>query len=219
MGEIHILTKDQKAFVHLVSQNEYLAKRFYFTGGTALSEYYLHHRYSDDLDFFSEQNIETDVLFPLLTDWSKELGCTFTARFIEVVYRCVLTFPSGTPLKVDFSYYPYKQLKPAKIDMGISIDSRFDIAVNKLVTLTQRQDIKDFVDCYFLWQQESFYDLIAGMEKKFRLSYDPITFASDLLMVEDFTVLPRMITPLNLDELKQFFRTKAQALGSTAVKK
>ncbi|MDR1696214.1 MAG: nucleotidyl transferase AbiEii/AbiGii toxin family protein [Endomicrobium sp.] len=25
---------------------------FYFSGGTALSEYYLRHRYSEDLDFF-----------------------------------------------------------------------------------------------------------------------------------------------------------------------
>ncbi len=219
MGEIQILTKDQQAFLHLVSHNEYITKRFYFTGGTVLSHYYLHHRHSDDLDFFSEEKIETDVLFPLLTGWAKELGCTLTARFIEVVYRCVFTFPSGIPLKVDFSYYPYKQLKPVKIDAGLSIDSRFDIAVNKLVTLSQRQDVKDFVDCYFLWQQESFYDLVAGMEKKFHVSYDPITFSSDILTVEDFTALPRMIAPVTLDELKQFFRTKATMLGSTATVK
>jgi len=83
MGKIQILTKDQQAFLYLVSQNEYMVKRFYFTGGTALSEYYLHHRYSDDLDFFSEEEVETDVLFPLLTDWSKALGCTITTRFME----------------------------------------------------------------------------------------------------------------------------------------
>jgi predicted nucleotidyltransferase component of viral defense system len=217
MGKIQIFTKNQQAFLHLVSQNEYITNRFYFTGGTALSAYYLHHRYSDDLDIFSEQEIETNVLLPLMTDWSKELGFTFTARFIEVVYRCVLTFSSGTPLKVDFSYYPYKRLQPSKRFDGIPVDSRFDIAVNKLVTLTQRQDVKDFVDSYFLWQHESFYDLVAGMEKKFHLSYDPITLSSDLLMVEDCKELPRMIRPLKLDDLKQFFRKKAKALGSTSV--
>ena len=126
-------------------------------------------------------------------------------------------FPSGIPLKVDFSYYPYKRIAPIKNETGISIDSQFDIAVNKLITLTQRQDIKDFVDCYFLWKKESFYDLVAGMEKKFHQSYDPITFASDLLMVEDFTNLPRMILPLKLDDLKQFFRTKAKDLSRAHV--
>lgn len=217
MGKIHILTKEQQAFLHLVSQNAYIAKRFYFTGGTALSEHYLQHRYSDDLDFFSEEEIETGVLLPLLTGWSQKLDCSMTARFIEVVYRCVLTFPSGISLKVDFSYYPYKRLQPVRNDIGISIDSRFDIAVNKLVTLTQRQDVKDFVDCYFLWQQESFYDLVAGMEKKFHLSYDPVPFSSDLLMAEDFTELPRMIKSLNLDDLKQFFRKKATEIAKPSV--
>lgn len=29
---------------------------FYLTGGTALSRYYLNHRHSDDLDFFTNNN-------------------------------------------------------------------------------------------------------------------------------------------------------------------
>lgn len=42
---------------------EYAAKsrvitdNFYLTGGTALSEFYLQHRLSEDLDFFSEQEL------------------------------------------------------------------------------------------------------------------------------------------------------------------
>lgn len=45
-------------------QNELLALvqganvDFYLTGGTALSRFYLNHRYSDDLDFFVNQNSE-----------------------------------------------------------------------------------------------------------------------------------------------------------------
>ncbi len=34
---------------------------FYLTGGTALSRYYLNHRYSDDLDFFVNQHSEFKV--------------------------------------------------------------------------------------------------------------------------------------------------------------
>lgn len=59
MGKIQILTKNQQALLHLVAGNGYLRDRFYFTGGTALSAYYLKHRYSDDLDFFSESEVET----------------------------------------------------------------------------------------------------------------------------------------------------------------
>ena len=35
---------------------EKLPVDFYLTGGTALSRVYLNHRYSDDLDFFVNQN-------------------------------------------------------------------------------------------------------------------------------------------------------------------
>ena len=34
---------------------------FYLTGGTALSRYYLNHRYSDDLDLFVNQHSEFKV--------------------------------------------------------------------------------------------------------------------------------------------------------------
>ncbi len=52
-----ILTAEQKAFLDLVSQEKYLCERFYFTGGTALAEFYLQHRPSEDLDLFSEKEI------------------------------------------------------------------------------------------------------------------------------------------------------------------
>jgi len=35
-----------------------LARQFYLTGGTALAAFYLHHRYSEDLDFFSETEFD-----------------------------------------------------------------------------------------------------------------------------------------------------------------
>jgi len=55
MGNIQILTARQKKVLSFVKENPYLTDRFYFTGGTALSYYYLHHRLSEDLDFFSEK--------------------------------------------------------------------------------------------------------------------------------------------------------------------
>ncbi len=47
------LTPLQKDVFLFFGQNEF-AKNFYWTGGTLLSYYYLHHRNSVDLDFFSE---------------------------------------------------------------------------------------------------------------------------------------------------------------------
>ena len=217
MGEIHILTKEQQVILDEVKQNKEF-KQFYFTGGTALSECYLQHRYSEDLDFFSDKEIDTKKIFVIITNWSRQHKFTFTSEFQEVVYTFLLKFNNGRELKVDFGYYPYKQIeKPNEIN-GIKTDSLKDIAVNKLLTVTQRNTVKDFVDLYFLLQQFTVRDLIYGLETKFKIRIEPFILASDFLKVEDFTFLPRMINSLTLDELQSFYRKKAQDLGAKFLK-
>ena len=41
-----ILSKNQKCVLELLSAEQSIAGRFYLTGGTALAEWYLHHRLS-----------------------------------------------------------------------------------------------------------------------------------------------------------------------------
>ena len=53
--EKSILTAHQKRILDLISKEKYFTDRFYFTGGTVLAEFYLKHRFSEDLDFFSEK--------------------------------------------------------------------------------------------------------------------------------------------------------------------
>ncbi|MDP2905864.1 MAG: nucleotidyl transferase AbiEii/AbiGii toxin family protein, partial [Candidatus Omnitrophota bacterium] len=55
MAQKGILTSDQKKFLQLASEENYIASEFYLSGGTALSAFYLFHRYSEDLDFFIEK--------------------------------------------------------------------------------------------------------------------------------------------------------------------
>lgn len=53
-----ILSPLQKKFISLLAQNQLLNKRFYLSGRTALAAYYLKHRLSEDLDFFSLKQID-----------------------------------------------------------------------------------------------------------------------------------------------------------------
>lgn len=217
MGKISILTKEQKILLDLITHNNYLSTNYYFTGGTALSEFYLHHRYSDDLDFFSRDDIDQQVIFGLMTKWGKQCDFRFESRFVEVVYRFKITFRSGSNYMVDFGHYAYNQLETEKKKYGfMSINSLRDIASNKLFTINQRTDVKDFVDLYFLLDDYyTLWDLIYSAEKKFKQAgFDILLLAQDLLKVEDFTSLPRMIKPLTLLQLKQFFRKEAKQLGS-----
>lgn len=218
MGKVSILTKEQDIILAEVKKSEFLSTNFYFTGGTALSAFYLQHRYSEDLDFFSEKNIDTETIFTFFQDLSRQHSFTFTSEFQQVVYIFLLKFNNTATLKVDFGYYPYKQIeKPNELN-GIKTDSLIDIAVNKLLTITQRDTAKDFVDLYFLLEKFTVWELIEGVRIKFRMQLEPFILASDFLKVEDFDYLPRMIRKLSLDELKSFFRQKAKEIGKRSIK-
>lgn len=217
MGEISNLTTEQKIILDEVKQDSFFRDQFYFTGGTALSSAYLNHRHSEDLDFFTEKKFDNRIVFTLISDWSKKHNFSLQSRFVEVVYIFNLTFSDKTEIKVDFSYYPYKRIEKGQVIGGIVVDSLTDIAVNKLLTITQRSEVKDFVDLYFILQKYTVWDLMEGVKMKFKTKIEPLLLGSDFLRVDDFDLLPKMITPLSLDELKSFFRKKAKEVGSRGV--
>ena len=92
-----------------------------------------------------------------------------------------------------------------------------DIAANKLLTVTQRNEAKDFVDLYYVLQKFTFWDLRTAVQVKFNVEIEPFTISADFLLVENFTALPRMIRPLTLPQLKEFYRDLAQELARTVV--
>lgn len=217
MGKIQLLTKEQQIILDEVSQNNFLRSRYYFTGGTALSAVYLQHRYSEDIDLFSQEKLDNQVILTLMQEFGQKHGFTIQARSTEVTYIFNLSFKNGENLKVDFAYYPYKRLKKGAVADGIEIDSLLDIAANKLLTISQRTEIKDFVDLYFLLQKFTIWDLIEGVQVKFKIETDPFLVAIDFLKVEDFEYLPKMIRDLDLETLKSFFRQKAKDLSKRSV--
>lgn len=183
-----------------------------------MAEFYLHHRLSEDLDFFSQKELDQEYLLDQMQKWSQKLGFKMESRFTEVVYSFNLTFTNNAKFKVDFGHYPYQLLEKRLEDNGLMIDSFKDIAVNKFFTVNQRTSVKDFVDLYFLLQKEfTVWDLIYGKEAKFKMETEILSMAEDFLKVDEFDALPEMIKPLTLVELKNFFRKKAVELSQTAV--
>lgn len=71
MVKEEILTLEQKKVLDLISKEDYLVRRFYFTGGTPLAVFYLFHRISKDLDFFSEEEIYLPSIEGLLVKLRK----------------------------------------------------------------------------------------------------------------------------------------------------
>jgi len=219
MGKISILTQEQKNVLDELTNNKFFRSQFYFTGGTALAHYYLQHRYSEDLDFFSENKFDNLAVLSLVEELKKKFHFDFQSRFAEVVYRFNLTFKNNTTLKIDFGIYPYKRVEKGINYKGLAIDSLLDIAINKLMAVNQRTDIKDFVDLYYLLKKFTIWDLMQGVKVKFHQENEPLLIAYDLLKIEEFTTLPKMIKPLTLDELKIFYRQKAKELGMKQVQR
>lgn len=226
MGKINkALLKDptftplQKFIFNEFSKDKKLVSQFYFTGGTALSAIYLGHRKSEDLDFFSDQEFDYSITDNFIEKIAKFKNLQIRLTQHERVRIFELVKGGKVGIKVDFAFYPYKRLEKGVSVSGVKIDSLFDIATNKLQTIINRTEVKDFVDLYFLLKEFTLWDLIYAVKKKFKLEIDLIWLGADYLKVERFENLPKMLVPLTLEELQDFYREQAKQLGMSVVKK
>lgn len=71
----NILTPLQRRFLAAFSQTA-LQRDFFLTGGTALAHFYLHHRLSEDLDFFTEIPGAVARVRPVLNSLANTLANT-----------------------------------------------------------------------------------------------------------------------------------------------
>lgn len=116
------------------------------------------------------------------------------------------------------NHYHYKRIKPGKMIDGLEVDSLQDIATNKLLTINQRNEVKDFVDLYFLLKEFTIWDLLYGVEAKFGMELDQLMVASDFLKIEEFDFLPKMLVPLDTKTLQEFFKKQAIEIGRRVTK-
>lgn len=206
------LNETQQKVLNLVAGEPGLAN-FYLTGGTALAGYYLSHRVSDDLDFFAFA--EPDKMF--LHAFAKRLKTALRAkemRFERLYDRNQFFFDlSGQELKIEFTKFPFKQIKkPRKVD-NLLIDSWRDIAANKLMAMLDRFEPKDFVDLFFILQKLDLKKVLQDTETKFGAKIDHIFLGGELVKVRRIKALPKMLKPLTIEELKNFFAKCAKELS------
>lgn len=144
---------------------------FYLAGGTALSLFYLHHRESEDLDFFTQEFDATRVM-EIITGLQKE-----TSKNIDLVSENLsgktadimiynLEYAEDRFLKIDFVKDVLLLINQPQIVEGIKILSIEDIYLRKIHAVSGlrigvdrigrnkftggRQTAKDLFDIYFL---------------------------------------------------------------------
>ena len=129
------LTHQQKLVLDAIASKKYFSQ-FTFGGGTALSSFYLNHRFSEDLDFFNEQEFDSQQLAIILSSLKKDLKIAkidFRQSFNR--FSFFLHFPNKEVLKLEFDYYPFPPIEKGKLYKNMRVDSLIDIAVNKLFTI------------------------------------------------------------------------------------
>lgn len=194
-----ILTPVQKAFLHKFVKSE-IRDAFRFTGGTALSAFYLEHRLSEDLDFFSSENVPLTVIEKFLKSINVVKDIAFSKLFDRNIFN--LNLKDGGYLKVEFTYYPLKNIEKYKIIENLRIDSFLDIIVNKLCAIADRSDAKDYVDVYFAIVNRglSLKELLNLAERKCGIKGIGHVLKSRLIQIPEGTdKLPLLI---NLTEIK-----------------
>ncbi len=193
-----------------------LSKKFYLSGGTALAEFYLHHRISEDLDFFTQEELNIDELKRFINVVCKNIS----VKKIEFqhgygLYAFFITTKTGEKHKIDFGQYPFGPIEKLKNFNGLLVEGLFDIAVNKAQIIASRPRLRDFIDLYFILKQKplwSFQELLKKSFEKFEMQADALQVGQNLLEVEKQIDMPLMIKKIDMKNIKEFFYKEAKKL-------
>ena len=211
--ENSVLTPLQQQVLVALFDRGLAEREYYLTGGTALSAFYLQHRYSDDLDFFTRKHDRLEEDFRYCGEILTSIGIVVASQDITEDYARLFVYSeeqADATLKIEFARdVPTMMALPAIHDQ-IVVDSFEDIAVNKVCTILSRTESKDFCDLFFILNESHYrldYLICRASEKEGTLSeeYGVLNFATNLLAVKVLQFLPRMIKPLTLEELRAYF--------------
>ena len=128
-----------------------LNQNFYLTGGTALGRFYLNHRYSMDLDFFTnaDEHFKNNTKF-IYRQVTKYFNVQNAQSVIYDDFARFYIHSNTTILKIELvNDIAYRTGNPISVKFGY-IDTPINILSNKLSALLGRDEPKDVYDIIHL---------------------------------------------------------------------
>jgi len=190
---------------------------FYLTGGTALSEFYIGHRLSYDLDLFTS---EKELILPFSRLMEEKLKTRdFTTTLIRR-FQTFVEFEIGKEqdkTRVQLAYdSPFQFDHPVNSDIGVKINDYKDIVVDKLLAFFGRAEPRDAVDLFFILKKEDLWELTNLAFQK-DPGFDFYWLAVALEKVKDFPDdierwPVKMLIKVEAKELKELFSTLAKKI-------
>lgn len=215
-----ILTKNQVKILEEISKDNFIKNNFYLTGGTCLANFYLQHRLSEDLDFFTEIEFEPNIINIFLKKIKAKLKIKkfdFQQSYNRNIY--FLHFENEI-IKTEFTYYPFTRIDKTKKVSGIQIDSLIDMGVNKLFTIYQRSQARDYIDLYFICKEKnlSISSLIKKAHNKFDYNIDLLQLGTQFFKATTVKDFPKMLKKINHKLWQDFFIKEAEQLKKKIVR-
>jgi len=203
-----IVSELQKGILNIFS-NIADSKMFYLTGGTALSEFYLAHRKSFDLDIFTT---EKELVLPFSYTFEEEIKKFFSLRIVKR-FTTFVEFEvsekektTKIQLACDSSF---RFEEPVDSDIGVKVNDYKDLIVDKLLAFYGRAEIRDAIDLFFILKTKDVWELVKFAKQK-DPGFDLYWFANALHKVKNFpddiNEWPvEMIEKFDVKELKNLF--------------
>lgn len=214
--EKSILTRHQRDALETIAREKYFTERYYLAGGTALAEFYLKHRLSEDLDFFCEkQEVNPLAIDRFFQSRAKILGVKkIETKRVLGLHSFFLQFRGDDVLKVDFNYYPFTRIEKGARFHNLEIESVYDIAVDKVHTIVLKPRARDFIDIYFIIREKRYdlRELLMQAKAKFDWDITHLDLGARFLEASKMTDYPRMVKPINHREWQDFFVAEAKQL-------
>ena len=195
--------------------------QFYLTGGTALSYFYLHHRKSNDLDFFTSVEEIVAPFSRRLEEKLKKQGISVTRQrgirsFVELWVKQEET-ATLIHLAQDAAFR-FEATREFPGYPGLKVDSLADLASNKLLALFGRATLRDFVDVYFIVRKAGFgrEDLMEKAGRKdpgFDLYWLGVAFERIKTFGEHSPEMLLLTEPVRFQELLDFFEEWQEAIA------
>lgn len=215
-----ILTPNQHKLLECAAHSRGIVDAFYLTGGTALAEFYLHHRLSEDLDFFSEKPLSILEILKWVKDAAKTLQVVDvdhqTLKGQEIFY---FHFLKDEVVRIDFAYFPFPHVGKFAQMKQLRIASMLDIGVNKIQALMTRNRARDYFDLYEIMR--ALPCTAKELQQQYRLKFD-VNIPSDQLVKKFLAIVhaddqPKFLGKVDWENVEKFFLDQAKKLGNTII--
>jgi hypothetical protein len=143
-------------------QKEDVFKNYFLVGGTSLA-LQLGHRRSDDIDLFTQEDIDKEGIAEYFFSNSNEKVQIINTQ--KSIYQIMID-----QIKVDFVKHPFNLVEKVKEEEGIRFLGKKDIAAMKLRAIENSGNrAKDFIDIFYLLNEMTLKNIFDYYKQKYNM--------------------------------------------------